>query len=92
MLLPYDTLVNLPYKPPPASWTSELTGEGAIKIVSDVEGRTAPEGKAFCKIMAGVTNEQFRKWCFKNQQWTLPMNVIMSEVGRHLLVLRQGQD
>ena len=77
MFLPYDTLVDLPYKSPPDSWKTELSG---IEIVPSVAGRTAPDGHAFCKIMAGTTNEQLRAWSFENKRWCIPFNVIMVEI------------
>ena len=77
MFLPYETLVNLPYRDPPESFKTELSG---ATLVDSVAGRTAPPGHAFCKIMAGTTNEQFRKWCFDHKKHCLPLNVIMVEV------------
>ena len=77
MFLPYDTLVDLPYKDPPSDWKTELSG---ISPVASVAGRVPPEGHAFYKIMAGTTNEQFRQWCFDNKTFCLPLNVIMVEV------------
>ncbi|KAH6903835.1 hypothetical protein BKA70DRAFT_1110157 [Coprinopsis sp. MPI-PUGE-AT-0042] len=77
MFLPYDTLVDLPYKEPPSTWKTELSG---IYPVASVNSITPPSGKAFYKIMAGTTNEQFRQWCFDNKTFCLPLNVIMVEV------------
>lgn len=77
MFLPFSTLVELPYKQPPADWDSELTG---VEVVPSVAGRTAPSGHAFVKIMAGTTNDQLRQWCFDNKAWCMPCNVIMVEV------------
>ena len=81
MFLPFETLATIPYKPAPPNWPSELTGPGAIKIVPEINGRAAPTGHAYCRIMAGVTNDQFREWCFNNPQWSLPMNIVATEVG-----------
>ncbi|KIJ47106.1 hypothetical protein M422DRAFT_164369 [Sphaerobolus stellatus SS14] len=79
MFLPYDTLVDIPYKSPPPSWfqKSEFSG---IKLVDSVAGRTPPEGHMFCNIMAGTTNEQLRAWSFANRAWCIPFNVIMVEI------------
>ncbi|GJE93853.1 FAD-binding domain-containing protein [Phanerochaete sordida] len=77
MFLPFDTLVTLPYQDPAASWVTELSG---ITPVASVAGRTAPSRHAFFRIMAGTTNEQFRKWCFAHKTHCLPFNVIMVEV------------
>ncbi|CAL1712310.1 unnamed protein product [Somion occarium] len=77
MFLPINTLTQLPYEDPPADWKTELSG---IEIVPSVAGRAAPEGRAFCKIMAGTTNDQLRQWCFGNKTWCLDLNVIMVEI------------
>ena len=78
MFLPYDTLVELPYKIPPADWVTELSG---ISPVATVAGQLAPPGHAYYKIMAGTTNDQYRQWCFDNKKACLPLNVIMVEVN-----------
>jgi hypothetical protein len=77
MFQPYNSLTELPYKPPPSWWTSELA---RIDEVTTVGERMPPPHKAFCKIGAGTTNEQFRKWCFENKKVSLPFNVIMVEI------------
>ncbi|KZW03345.1 hypothetical protein EXIGLDRAFT_600728 [Exidia glandulosa HHB12029] len=77
MFLPYSCLTTLPYQPPPPSFQSELSG---ITLVNSVQGRPAPTGHQFCKIMAGTTNAQFREWCYTNKAWCIPFNVIMLEV------------
>ena len=82
MFLPYDTLVDLPYRDPPKDWKTKLSG---ITLVDSVAGRTAPPKHSFCKIMAGTTNEQFRKWCFDNKKHCLPLGVIMMEVCRYIM-------
>ena len=81
MLLPFDTLTKTPYREPDPSWRSELTGMKAIKLIDTVAGQPPPSGHAFCKVMAGVTNDQFREWCFTNKTVCIPLNVIMVEVG-----------
>jgi hypothetical protein len=53
MFLPYDSLVELPYQPPPKDWKSELSG---VTVIKD-NGRTA-----LCKVMAGTTNSEFLEW------------------------------
>ena len=47
---------------------------------------TAPHGivtscsdKALCRVGVAVTNEQFRRWAVSNDQWTLPVDVILVE-------------
>lgn len=77
MFLPYDTLVELPYKEPPSDWATELSG---ITHIAAVAGKPAPPGHGYYKIMAGTTNDQFRQWCFDNKKACLPLNVIMVEV------------
>ncbi|KZT00933.1 uncharacterized protein LAESUDRAFT_739389 [Laetiporus sulphureus 93-53] len=77
MFLPVESLTKLPYKQPPKDWTTELAG---IQLVPTIAGRAPPPRKAFCKIMAGTTNDQFRQWCFDNKTWCMPFNVIMLEV------------
>ena len=59
MFQPYNTLTQLPFKPAPADYVNELTG---ATIVDAVAGRKPEPGHAFCKIMAGTTNDQFRQW------------------------------
>jgi hypothetical protein len=78
MFLPFDTLVELPYKEPPPTWKTELSG---IYPVASVGGITPPSGKAFYKIMAGTTNDQFRQWCFDTKTFCMPFSVIMVEVS-----------
>lgn len=78
MMMPLDSLVNLPYKPPGHFWKSEL--QGIVGPILTVGGRQPPQGHAFFKVMAGTTNEDFRVWCFNNKQWCIPFNVIMVEV------------
>lgn len=77
MFLPYKCLTELPYKEPPSDWESELEG---IDIVESVAGRSAPAGQAFCKVMAGTTNERFRKWCYSKKTWCIPFNVVMVDI------------
>jgi hypothetical protein len=77
MFLPYPSLVDLPHNEPSADWKSELIG---INIVESVAGHQASAGHAFCKIMAGTTNDMFREWCFREKKWCLPFNVIMVEI------------
>lgn len=77
MFLPFETFVDLPYSDPPPNFKTELSG---ITEVASVAGRSAPAGHAFYKVMAGTTNEQFRKWCFRHKKFCLPLNVIMVEV------------
>ncbi|KAK8038297.1 hypothetical protein PG994_015064 [Apiospora phragmitis] len=36
--------------------------------------------KQLCRIGAGVTNEEFRRWALKNKTWALPVDVILVEV------------
>ena len=85
MFLPHDTLVELPFRNPSADWKTELSG---ITLVPLVAGKPAPPGHAYCKIMAGTTNDQFRQWCYNEKKFCLPLNVIMVEVravtSRHL--------
>ena len=74
--LPLDDVNNLPAQEPAIDPNNELQG---IEIVG-----TTSNGKALCKIGAGTTNEQFRRWCLDpkggNLNWTIPLNVIMVEI------------
>ncbi|KAK8012820.1 hypothetical protein PG991_010195 [Apiospora marii] len=36
--------------------------------------------KRLCRIGAGVTNEDFRRWALENKTWALPVDVILVEV------------
>ncbi|KAK7954106.1 hypothetical protein PG996_014992 [Apiospora saccharicola] len=36
--------------------------------------------KRLCRIGAGVTNEDFRRWALENNAWALPVDVILVEV------------
>jgi hypothetical protein len=36
-------------------------------------------GKALVRVGVSVTNEQFRRWAVVNDQWTLPVDVILVE-------------
>ncbi|KAJ3559702.1 hypothetical protein NM688_g179 [Phlebia brevispora] len=80
MFLPYDTLTKIPFVSPDPSWSSELTGKNAIQLVDSVTGQAPPADHAFCKVMAGVTNDQFREWSFENKTVCIPFNVIMVEI------------
>ncbi|TFY63527.1 hypothetical protein EVJ58_g3204 [Rhodofomes roseus] len=77
MFLPIESLTKLPYKQPPPDWKTELSG---IEVVPSVAGRVPPPGHAFCKIMAGTTNDQLRQWSLNNKTWCIPFNVIMVEI------------
>jgi hypothetical protein len=79
MFQPYHSLVNLPHNPD-SEWTKEQSELVGIDIVTAVANRVPPPHKKFCKIGAGATNEQFRKWCFDNKLVSLPLNVIMVEI------------
>ncbi len=74
--LPLNIVNHLPAAEPAIDPTNELQG---IQLVG-----TTPQGKALCKIGAGTTNEQFRRWCLDDQggnwNWTVPLNVIMVEI------------
>lgn len=78
-LLPVDVAVDLPARHPPIDPHNELQG---IEFVGEVvEGGIT---KKLCRIGAGTTNEQFRRWCLDPQGgdwgWTVPLNVIMVEI------------
>lgn len=83
MFLPYETLVELPYRDPPPTFKTELSG---ITAIASVAGRIASPGHAFYKVMAGTTNEQFRQWAFEHKTFCMPMNVIMTEVRLYSLL------
>jgi hypothetical protein len=35
--------------------------------------------KTLCRVGVAVTNEQFRRWAVTNNQWTMPVDVILVE-------------
>ncbi len=77
--LPLDVVEDLPASEPPIDPSDELQG---ITVVGTIkEGGVT---KALCKIGAGTTNEQFRRWCLDPNggalTWTVPLNVIMVEI------------
>ncbi|KAF7586503.1 hypothetical protein BBP40_008785 [Aspergillus hancockii] len=39
-----------------------------------------PDGKRLCRVGVSVTNEDFRRWAVANNQWSLPVDVILVEV------------
>lgn len=77
--LPLDVVEELPAKQPDMDPDNQLQG---IRLV----GRVREDGKtkALCRIGAGTTNEQFRRWCLSaeggGKAWTIPLNVIMVEI------------
>jgi hypothetical protein len=42
-------------------------------------GVVPQSGKALVRVGVSVTNEQFRRWAVANDQWTLPVDVILVE-------------
>ena len=78
-MLPLDVVETLPAPEPDIDAASEFQGIELVGAVVET-GVT----KALCKIGAGTTNEQFRRWCLAEQggrwQWTLPLNVVMVEI------------
>lgn len=77
MLQPYKSLVDLPFASP-KDWNSDL--QGVTGPVASIGKRTPQPGHAFFKVGAGTINDDFRKWCFTNKKYCLPLNVIMVEV------------
>lgn len=78
MMQPYKTLVELPFDAP-KDWKSDLQGvTGPIESVG--KGRRPSPGHAFFKVGAGTISDDFRKWCYDNKKYCLPLNVIMVEV------------
>lgn len=77
--LPLGLVEDLPARHPAIDPANELQG---IQVVGTV--REGGVTKALCRIGAGTTNEQFRRWCLDPQggdlQWTVPFNVIMVEI------------
>ena len=77
--LPLNVVNDLPASEPGIDPTNELQG---IEVVGTITEDGAE--KALCKIGAGTTNEQFRRWCLSAKggalQWTVPLNVIMVEI------------
>jgi hypothetical protein len=78
-MLPLDIVEKLPASEPPIDPSDELQGITVVGTI--VEGGVT---KALCKIGAGTTNEQFRRWCLDPNggalAWTVPLNVIMVEI------------
>lgn len=78
-LLPLDVVEDLPATEPPIDPSDQLQGIAVVGTV--VENGVE---KALCRIGAGTTNEQFRRWCLDAKggalQWTVPLNVIMVEI------------
>jgi hypothetical protein len=78
-VLPLDVAEDLPASEPGIDPRDELQG---IELVGTV--REGGVEKALCRIGAGTTNEQFRRWCLDEQggawRWTVPLNVIMVEI------------
>ncbi|MFO0551775.1 MAG: FAD-binding protein [Polyangiaceae bacterium] len=74
-LLPIDVVEKLPAVEPKLDPKNQLQGITFVKKISE-NGRE----KALFKIGAGTTNEMFREWAVKNQEWTVPLNVIMVEI------------
>jgi hypothetical protein len=78
-MLPLDVVEDLPAPEPGIDPQDALQG---IELVGQVveDGQT----KALCRIGAGTTNEQFRRWCLDAgggaSAWTVPLNVIMVEI------------
>src|ERR1700754_1600805 len=78
-MLPLRDVEDLPAPEPAIDPQDQLQG---IEVVGTVveDGVT----KALCRIGAGTTNEQFRRWCTDEQggnyAWTIPLNVIMVEI------------
>ncbi|KAF8341453.1 uncharacterized protein EI90DRAFT_3034007 [Cantharellus anzutake] len=80
VFLPLATTTTLPYQPPTPEWlkTSELVGiHGPIGSIGN---RLPGKGHSFYQVMAGTTNDYFRRWCFSNKKVCIPFNVIMVEV------------
>ncbi len=77
--LPLDVVEELPAQQPDMDPDNQLQG---IRITGHIQedGQT----KALCRIGAGTTNEQFRRWCLSDagggKSWTIPLNVIMVEI------------
>lgn len=83
MLQPYKSLVDLPFHGP-KFWNSDLEGItgpiSSLQVGPSSQARTPEPGHAFFKIGAGTINDDFRKWCFVNKKYCIPLNVIMVEV------------
>lgn len=54
------------------------TGGGELKTIELQE--QLGDTKRLCRIGAGVTNEDFRRWAVANNAWALPVDVILVEV------------
>ncbi|KAI0794153.1 hypothetical protein C8Q74DRAFT_1347404 [Fomes fomentarius] len=56
----------------------DSTGGGELKTIELQE--QLGDTKRLCRIGAGVTNEDFRRWAVANNAWALPVDVILVEV------------
>ena len=77
-MLPIQVTDKLPAEIPELDPDNDLMG---IEIVDEIQ---EPGGvtKGLCKIGAATTNQMFREWAnSKAGQYTVPINVIMSEIS-----------
>ncbi|CAE6497565.1 unnamed protein product [Rhizoctonia solani] len=82
MLLPLEYLVDLPAADPTLEYVQNVVGSDlvGIEVPPSPAGMLRPNKMTYCTVKAGTTNDMFRRWCLENRLWTLPFNVIMSEI------------
>ena len=51
-----------------------------IEVVSNTGIQPRSPGSVLVRVGASTTNEQLRRWCVENNQYTYPLNVIMVEM------------
>ncbi|KAF2001355.1 FAD-binding domain-containing protein [Amniculicola lignicola CBS 123094] len=68
--------------PDPMSIVSGEYDASKVPELKTIELReeTVPGKKRLCRIGAGVTNEEFRRWSVAGKAWTFPADVILVEV------------
>ncbi|GKU05034.1 unnamed protein product [Fusarium langsethiae] len=67
---------------PSSLFQPKATELNSIKIVeaSYVKGRVLRDGKKYVRVGTATTNEQFRRWCIKEGNVTLPANIIETTI------------
>jgi hypothetical protein len=75
-LLPLDVAEDIP------SFFGKFDpGAGLLQQILVLPDTVTPDGRhVHAKIGTATTNEQFREWSARGRAWTIPLNVIMSEI------------
>ena len=77
-LLPYVQVTNLPDPTSirPTGQVDKPTELNDILLLPAQEGNSSTR---LCRVGVAVTNEAFRLWAVNNNEWTLPVDVILVE-------------